>query len=221
MPNIWYSSATRRTKTIWLFVLILLVFPLIVAISLYDALDPVLAFFGKGTTTPGSVGKKLPNTGTRQMKFSEHDDYMSLSHDFDSLWADLLPPNGGFILRPDKNGVNRKHGISMFHQLHCLGMMRDAVQDMTERLTAAEKPGPHGHAEKRGSHGLHDPLAHDDHWLHCFDYLRQAILCNADATIEPPSITFQGNGIIDGMIQRECKDWNTLYSAATEHDGRP
>ncbi|KAI0133905.1 hypothetical protein BJ170DRAFT_590908 [Xylariales sp. AK1849] len=184
---------------------------------MYNVLDPVLAVFGKGTTTPGGLGEKLENTGTRRMKFSEHDDYMNLSHDYDSLWSELLPPNGGFIVRPDKSGVERKYGISMFHQLHCLGMMRDAVQDMTERLAASEKSAPHTHSDTRGTHGIHDPLAEDVHWLHCFDYLRQAILCNADATIEPPTITLRGNGIIDGMIQRECKDWTALYNESTKH----
>jgi hypothetical protein len=109
------------------------------------------------------------------MKFSEHENYMNLSHEYDMLWMDLLTPNGGFVKRPDKHGKERKNGISMFHQLHCLGMMREAVQDLTERLATAESGMPMSsrRAAAGGAHGLHDPTAEPDHWLHCFDYLRQ------------------------------------------------
>ncbi|KAI0142015.1 hypothetical protein BJ166DRAFT_91948 [Pestalotiopsis sp. NC0098] len=217
-----WSSVHRRTKTTGFWVSLLVVFPVVLTIAAYTLSAPIVSLFG-GRPPPSSSsgpGASLPVSGTRKMTFSEHADYMSLGHEHDMLWMDLLTPNGGFIKRPDKHNVERKYGISMFHQLHCLGMMREAVQDLTERLAAAEgSSGPGAGAQSRrdvgGSHGLHEPAAEPDHWLHCFDYLRQTILCNADATLEPPSITFQGNGVIDGMIQRECRDWEALYSASS------
>ncbi|KAF3002135.1 hypothetical protein E8E14_001761 [Neopestalotiopsis sp. 37M] len=214
-----WSSTLRRPKSgvhfsVWI------ICPVLLILAVWALFAPArdLFFDSPGSPTRPNHDASLPITGTRPMKFSEHENYMNLSHEYDMLWMDLLTPNGGFVKRPDKHGKERKNGISMFHQLHCLGMMREAVQDLTERLAAAESGMPMSsrRAAAGEAHGLHDPTAEPDHWLHCFDYLRQTILCNADATLEPPSITFQGNGVIDGMIQRECRDWEALYSASTE-----
>lgn len=103
------------------------------------------------------------------MKFSEHDDYQDLSHAHDYLWQDLLTENGGFLIKLDEEGVAHRHGIGMFHQLHCLQMIRRALQNRAP----AEGNGRNRHMR----HGFrededdgHDP---ELHMLHCFDYLRQ------------------------------------------------
>jgi hypothetical protein len=173
MPGVHQPLMTRKTRTIWLVVLILLVFPVIVAVTSYGAYEPLLAFFGKHTTSQTGLRANGAKSGTRQMTFSEHSNYMNLSHEYDSLWMDLLPPNGGFILKTGKHGVRRRYGISMFHQLHCLGMMREAFQDLKTRLVAAEMSGAGHGAQGRGLHSGHGPSDDADHWLHCFDYLRQ------------------------------------------------
>jgi len=79
----------------------------------------------------------------------------------------------------------QKHstGISMFHQLHCLGMIRGAIQTLYARIEELEGGAKHTHGDhvshRRGdgneSSG-HDHLAGHDHWTHCFDYLRQVII---------------------------------------------
>lgn len=55
---------------------------------------------------------------------------------------------------------------------------------------------------------------HDDHhWPHCLYYLRQAILCNADGTIEraPPMVNGT-RGMINGADDmRVCRDTSSLY----------
>jgi len=79
----------------------------------------------------------------------------------------------------------KKHstGISMFHQLHCLGMLRGAIQTLYSRIEELEwERDTHGsndlhqhESEKLSSHkhARHDHFAGHDHWAHCFDYLRQ------------------------------------------------
>jgi len=65
---------------------------------------------------------------------------------------DHFPRAHGFVsLGPD----GRKFGVSMFHQLHCLEMIREAFI-----------VGPDGHAS------------------HCLNFLRQTLLCAADTTLE-------------------------------------
>lgn len=45
------------------------------------------------------------------------------------------------------------------------------------------------------------------HWEHCFDYLRQALTCNADATLE--SLQKSGDRLLVSMYGA-CKSWNAL-----------
>jgi hypothetical protein len=96
--------------------------------------------------------------------FEEHAEYQNMSHAADAIWRDLLTPNGGFLMKEDREGVIRKHGISMFHQLHCLQMIREAIQRL-QNLEDKENEGEYMHEK----HSLND----DAHLLHCLDYLRQ------------------------------------------------
>lgn len=49
----------------------------------------------------------------------------------------------------------------------------------------------------------------DDHISHCFDYLRQAIMCAGDSTLEWPRIESDGRRFaVDGWgVQHQCRDW--------------
>ncbi|KAF9020771.1 hypothetical protein BDZ89DRAFT_1164078 [Hymenopellis radicata] len=68
--------------------------------------------------------------------------------------TDMFPASNGFI----KLGPNgRKFGIAMFHQMHCLQKIRDAIVQ-----------GDAGH-----------------HTRHCLNLLRQTVLCASDTTLDP------------------------------------
>lgn len=56
-----------------------------------------------------------------QVDFVPHPQYANLSSQYDKLWDELLPANGGFL-------ADSKQGISMFHQLHCLQLLRIGLQ---------------------------------------------------------------------------------------------
>jgi hypothetical protein len=52
------------------------------------------------------------------------------------------------------------------------------------------------------------------HRDHCLNYIRQAIMCNGDATFE--SVNHQG--VLDGMgATHQCRDFNLIFSWAYEH----
>lgn len=97
-----------------------------------------------------------------------------------------------------QKGKKHRYGITMFHSLHCLGIMRGGVQELFREMEElkmeveelkmekmeddeeAESKMRRGQQKKRagGGHGHgHDfgHMEHGDplHWLHCFDYLRQ------------------------------------------------
>lgn len=76
--------------------------------------------------------------------------------DWESL---LLTPNGGFLMVSEAAGVVKGYGVSMFHQLHCLTMIRGML--MGETMGSEH--------EAQGEAWRKNPM----HFLHCLDYMAQ------------------------------------------------
>ncbi|KAG2035912.1 hypothetical protein BDR03DRAFT_983376 [Suillus americanus] len=82
----------------------------------------------------------------------------------------------------------RLFGVSMFHQIHCLQTIRLALIN-----------GPNGHSG------------------HCLNFLRQAILCNSDTTLDPVYINGSTAGS-DGLgVTHICRDWSQVYAYIKEN----
>jgi hypothetical protein len=52
------------------------------------------------------------------------------------------------------------------------------------------------------------------HAAHCFEYLRQSIMCSADSSIEPAGSRIQG--FLGWGFQRQCKSYDQLRDWAEE-----
>lgn len=88
-----------------------------------------------------------------------------------------------------------------FHQLHCLDSFRSAIQQLQD-------------GKQIGFDHATDTAAHKGHWPHCFDYLRQILLCQADDTIETSQLAYTGDWIISGYgAKRQCRNAKPLYDA--------
>lgn len=94
-------------------------------------------------------------------------------------------PDGGGFLYLGPE--RRPFGLALFHQMHCLIRIREAM--------SARKDS--------------------EHVRHCFNYIRQSILCEANPTIEPV-VPILGRRSVNAEIPRVCKDWTMLYSLAEE-----
>ncbi|EMC94970.1 hypothetical protein BAUCODRAFT_520272 [Baudoinia panamericana UAMH 10762] len=114
-------------------------------------------------------------TKTCPVRFTMRKQYWDLTSDGDTLWDEIIPENGGFIFHSNQSGTPYYTGVSMFHQLHCLQMLRMA-------LVQKQDPAAHqdGHTHRRSAagkgymhhmHGVKQP-----HWVHCLDYLEQVRL---------------------------------------------
>lgn len=57
------------------------------------------------------------------------------------------------------------------------------------------------------------------HARHCFDYLRQALMCAADNTIEPGNSTVHGVTGIGAVHQ--CRDYDRLVTWTEERRLKP
>lgn len=157
-----HPTGGSRTRAITLLVLSFIILASILFYVVLNGSSLALdGFYGFGNANNAD----LPNTYTIDVQFSEHEEYKELGPEYDHLWDELLTENGGFLIQEDpKERQVRKYGIGMFHQLHCLQMIRGA-------LAAATAPDEIHADGKHAAHGGSDPL--DDHTLHCFDYLRQ------------------------------------------------
>ncbi|KAF1736526.1 hypothetical protein CRV24_002132 [Beauveria bassiana] len=107
----------------------------------------------------------------------------------------------------------------MFHQLHCLQLMRMAIQTIAppdEEAATIMKP----------RHDRDPSKVPFGHLGHCLDYMRQTVLCYADGTLEPPEPSDHGLGIEGYNITRHCKSSDAVYRLAEDSpirnpDGSP
>ncbi|KAI1207988.1 uncharacterized protein F4807DRAFT_161171 [Annulohypoxylon truncatum] len=147
----------------------------------------------------------LPNPTyiEQNMLFSEHATLQTLHN-----WIPLSADARGYIHVPDHAsyptlpppftiGVNRTtdgpaYMMSAFHQLHCLSYVI-----------------AHFQAGYAGT-PLEEEVAH--HSAHCFDYLRQCIMCAADTNLEGETEAGPGWG-----SPHECVDYDAVLAWANEH----
>lgn len=88
----------------------------------------------------------------------------------------------------------RTFAVAMFHQLHCLRGTRAALMQGWGKM----RPGAREH--------LH----------HCFNYIRQWVLCDADLTLEPGDFT-QRNFTTDRFgATHTCTDWQPVYDMVND-----
>ncbi|CAD6446913.1 3ae1a250-aadf-473e-9b7e-67ae259eaffa [Sclerotinia trifoliorum] len=157
--------------------------------------------------------------------FQEDEIYAAASSpDTDAAWDNLMPPGRGFVLveNPEKYGLRPglpsvngpdQYSVSVFHQLHCLGMIRESYNSAL--------PGVWPHIQ--GDKNLSDKSAQEsnrEYIGHCFDYIRQSLMCSADMTIEwamempdgKPPFTIDGWG-----ITHNCRNWDDVLKWMAEH----
>lgn len=64
--------------------------------------------------------------------------------------------------------------------------------------------------------------APDIHLFHCLDYIRQAVMCTGDTTLEPVDYVLGENGQSDGFeidasaTPRVCRNWGAMHRVMEE-----
>lgn len=167
------------------------------------------------------------------------------------IWDAMVPNGGGFILQTNNDNSTESqptpYGVSMFHGLHCLKVIRSKIQDLLA-LT--------GKSNSTASHHIHVPsyLISPDHYIHClkhiaqvsrllaivwkasqlivfffffFFFFWQSSMCSADDTLEPTKPLFDEDGKrvgneIDGLgVYHQCKDQSPLWRRVMESTQNP
>ncbi|KAF2229936.1 hypothetical protein EV356DRAFT_367735 [Viridothelium virens] len=125
----------------------------------------------------------------------------------DQAWSRLLKSTMVKISKEELNRMNRtsialRDGsgyigyLESNHMLHCV-----------KRLYQAQHP--EYYTKFKGTHEFTP-----DHWDHCFEVLRQGIMCNADLTVN--TYYWKGPDAIQGNRtgSRRCTDWHRLQEWA-------
>ncbi|KAI1106627.1 hypothetical protein F4804DRAFT_299994 [Jackrogersella minutella] len=149
-----------------------------------------------------------PQYVREDMLFDEHRTLEAL-HNWIPLSADArgyihLPSHGSYawLGQPFTVAVNRTsdgpaYMMSVFHQLHCLSYVVEHYQR------------GYGGAALTGEVARHS--------AHCFDYLRQSVLCAADANLEgdnPDAGPGWGSN-------HQCVDYDAVLAWANQHGAMP
>ncbi|KOS22273.1 hypothetical protein ESCO_001437 [Escovopsis weberi] len=129
--------------------------------------------------------------------------------DEEGFWEALLTPNGGFLDIDLQDGQNHSVGVSMRSAILHGGM---------------HSQGQHTRAGRRGPPPPGKKV--DQHIMHCFDYIAQAMLCAADDAVEGYVVKFDEKGmetdVIDGRGQvHQCRNATTLFDYVLQSERRP
>tara|TARA_R110002003_G_scaffold3381_1_gene25262 strand:- start:10452 stop:10871 length:420 start_codon:yes stop_codon:yes gene_type:complete len=128
-----------------------------------------------------------------------------------------MPHGRGFVTHPVLTSSAPK-AVSAFHQLHCLYGLRVAYFAQVNFLHAAKHSldatfayVPNAYLDGMSEHelGLH-------HVEHCFEYLRQSVMCAADTNLEDTVENEGGNETMPWGKERVCRDWEAVKAWAAE-----
>jgi len=132
------------------------------------------------------------------------------SAESDAAWMSIFPRGRGFFSHPSLT-VNIS-GVAVFHELHCLSGIRNAYYEALNPSNAS-----HAQDQFTGRAVLDDAKIdaanrHNDphHIRHCFDYLRQALMCAADTNLEV--IDWPLGGSTGWGFERQCRDYSEVVA---------
>ncbi|KAK1546116.1 hypothetical protein CPAR01_00083 [Colletotrichum paranaense] len=130
-----------------------------------------------------------------------------ITNESKGAWDALMPHGRGFVIIKNETAVPEmpkfnatmseyKGVISVFHQLHCVWATREAFFRLL-----------------RDGNSTEIDLGHLGH---CWDFVRQAIQCRADTTIEW-QVSDELSGSLGWGYQHQCYDYDALLVWAEEH----
>ncbi|KIM96587.1 hypothetical protein OIDMADRAFT_58898 [Oidiodendron maius Zn] len=159
----------------------------------------------------------IPDFPAVGVKFEPHPEFSNLTDPASTrLWYDM-PVHHGHVFVDDASRYSLDPGIpvsahgerlivSGLHGLHCLRTLRN---ELTLLIV--------GHPLETGTkHKSHNHPGRPDH---CFDYLRQLLMCNVDLTYETARVDLDGKRrVADGWgTVHQCKDWSAINSWMLEN----
>lgn len=137
-----------------------------------------------------------------------------------ALWEDVVPGHTGWVQfnHPERLGLapgfpsndtskpnDNVYIITWAHQHHCLKVIRRAFWELVYKGNESPLYGADKFGHQRPSAGKATFQATVPHLMHCFDYLRQTVACQADLTVEPVDPTLDEIDINGYHVTHQCK----------------
>jgi len=159
----------------------------------------------------------IPEIPLEEVTFEFPTAYENTGMDGDLLWRDLLPLGSGFVRVPyprrfdmpqsksieDDPEEGEIYSLSITHQLHCLGVLRDVIKKYEKKDKSR--------------------FAGSGHEYHCIDYIRQSIICAGDTTLDFAEIvraadgTERRLGFTGSNSTHICRSWDAIKAFAVEN----
>ncbi|KOC18606.1 hypothetical protein AFLA70_146g002951 [Aspergillus flavus AF70] len=120
-----------------------------------------------------------------------------------------LPP-------PIKQLGQDTYSIAVFHQLHCLYAIMSVYDDLAAAKSAADLNAHHSRDDTHSNEHPHEQVhVHShDHVDHCFQYLRQSLLCCGDTALEGQDPRTDNPGTDGTGAVHICKDFDGILAWA-------
>ncbi|KAH7383994.1 hypothetical protein BKA66DRAFT_463249 [Pyrenochaeta sp. MPI-SDFR-AT-0127] len=145
----------------------------------------------------------------------------------EKAWADLIPQGRGFVSHPTLT-KNELKSVSVFHEIHCLHGIRTAyftsdylhrklqheLHASSHRRSSSDHPHVpdnfviNAYLEEQIQHPEHAHGLAAGHVKHCFEYLRQALMCAADTNLEDVNVEDGQEGAPGWGTKRVCRDFD-------------
>ncbi|KAJ2990914.1 hypothetical protein NUW58_g2721 [Xylaria curta] len=121
-------------------------------------------------------------------------------------WDSIVPLGQGTVRLSDGPEV---YTLSVMHQLHCLPESSPTfIPNLQWSIHQSFYTALHADS---GEVGMQD----FPHIRHCFDYIRQALICSADDTLEPVDLVL--GGVTGWNGTHVCRDFGELTAWAEDH----
>ncbi|KAH9484724.1 hypothetical protein JR316_0001624 [Psilocybe cubensis] len=109
--------------------------------------------------------------------------------DANEEYSRLLPSGGHLVHYPDSDGNMKEYTVTIFHQLKCLNIVREAyLNDASQPISRFTR--------------------------HCMTYLRQSLLCNLNIGLEN---TVNAAASVSRTYNALCFDWTKVYAEAEKN----
>ncbi|APA11826.1 hypothetical protein sscle_08g065960 [Sclerotinia sclerotiorum 1980 UF-70] len=151
----------------------------------------------------------------QEHKFVYNQTFVETGPTADKAWESLFPAQGGYFRHPTVSPA--RANFAVFHQLHCLDKMRLAYWALYDGSLAVHNAEPGADFDPNSLSDHFAPL----HITHCFELIRNALVCRPDTTVEVKDLKV--NGVTGFEAEHFCVDWNQLVNWVSkwENYGKP
>ncbi|PNH43307.1 hypothetical protein VD0004_g4149 [Verticillium dahliae] len=176
----------------------------------------------------GDITGFVPEFSQQLTTFSPSETYIPtnlstfLSNETQDAWLGLIPRGLGYLDTTPAKDLNnlptplpeyapkRVFTTSVTHQLHCLHAIVKEFASLQPGAASSRRRAEDDHDQHDGE--AHNPEDGGFHLQHCFEYLRQSILCCGDVALEGTQTTFPpGFEGSDGWDAKHvCRDYEQV-----------